>query len=186
MHEKENILDILKKAKEALAEENSFLMKDLSDRTVHSASIYQDPDNIAIAVLIYSLSKIIERRKYRTYKDWKKFIAHNSKVIKKLIAALEQDNEILFKEEIQHLRRHIDTLSEDFRQQIQSVFRRAEVNKASKIYEHGISMQRTANLLGITVWELAEYAGGTGMNGGKLSITLPEVERIKKAWEMFK
>ncbi len=185
MHEKENILNILKETKIALEKEDATTMKHLSDQTIHTASIYQDPDNIVIAVLVYSLSKITERRTYRRYKSWKEFMKRYTTCIDNSITSLEKDNESAFRKEMKHIRKHIKSLSGDFKKQIQEVFRRAEVNKASRIYEHGISMQRTADLLGVSVWELAEYTGGTGISEVKLNITLAEKERIKLAQEIF-
>ena len=66
MQEKENILRIFKETKEAIEQEDNIKLKELSDQTIHTASMSQDPDNIAVAVIIYSLSKIIEREEY----DW--------------------------------------------------------------------------------------------------------------------
>ena len=60
------------------------------------------------------------------------------------------------------------------------------INKASRIYEHGISMQRTAELLGISEWELSEYAGRTGISDVNLSITMDIKTRIEKAMELFR
>ena len=65
MQEKENVIDILEKTKSAVEREDILLLKDLSNRTIHTASIYADSDNIAVAVAVYSLSKILERKKYR-------------------------------------------------------------------------------------------------------------------------
>jgi hypothetical protein len=45
-------------------------------------------------------------------------------------------------------------------------------------------MQQTAKLLGISVWELAEYAGQTGIGDVNLSITLSEKDRIKALEEL--
>ena len=59
------------------------------------------------------------------------------------------------------------------------------IKKASRIYEHGISMQKTAKLLGISIWELAEYSGQTGISNVNLSITLDVKERIKNAMEFL-
>lgn len=185
MHEKENMLNILKKTETALNEEDASKLKELSDQTVHTATVYQDPENIAIAVIIYSLSKLIERRKYRKHKDWKQFIKHYEKSIAKAITFLEQDNERELRKEIKHLRRHMYKLSKNFKKQIQDVFRKAEINKASRIYEHGISMQRTSDLLGISIWELAEYAGATAIAEQELAITMPEAERIKTTQAFF-
>ena len=71
------------------------------------------------------------------------------------------------------------------RNYIKDVFRKAEINKASRIYEHGISMQKTAELLGISIFELAEYAGSTGIGDVNLSITKDIGERIKIAKEIL-
>ena len=37
-------------------------IKLLSNHVIHNASVFQDEDSISIAILIYSLSKIIERK----------------------------------------------------------------------------------------------------------------------------
>ena len=37
-------------------------LRELSNHTIHNASIFQDEDSVSIAILIYSLSKVIERR----------------------------------------------------------------------------------------------------------------------------
>ncbi|MEM2462826.1 MAG: hypothetical protein QXD71_01515, partial [Candidatus Pacearchaeota archaeon] len=63
---------------------------------------------------------------------------------------------------------------------------KAAINKASRIYEHGISRAETARLLGITQWELAEYVGLTGIADTDLSITLPIEKRIKLAESLFR
>ena len=64
MQEKENILKILQGAKEAIRAKDVLKLKQLSNQTNNTASRTQDPDNISIAVLVYSLSKIIERKDY--------------------------------------------------------------------------------------------------------------------------
>ena len=46
-------------------------------------------------------------------------------------------------------------------------------------------MQKTAKLLGISIWELAEYSGQTGISNVNLSITLDVKERIKNAMEFL-
>lgn len=185
MREKENILDIMKKAKEAVDGDNSNIMLDLSNRTIHTASIYQDPQSISLAVIIYSLSKIIERRNYREYSDWQTFIQRVSECLEKSIKYVENNNEKKFLKELLHIRKRVDKLSPDFKKQVEEVFRKAEINKASRLYEHGISMQKTAELLGVSIWELAEYAGSTGISEVKLNITMPESERIRIALDLF-
>ena len=46
-------------------------------------------------------------------------------------------------------------------------------------------MEKTSKLLGITLWELAEYAGQTGIADVNLGVTMPIKQRIKLAEEIF-
>ncbi len=184
--EKQHILQILKEAKSAIRQNNNVKLKELSNKTIHTASIEQDPNSIALAVIIYSLSKIIERKKFSYYKEWPDFYKTYIGSIDEAIKALQEDKEEKFKEKINEIIKKIGKLSGKFKKYIQDVFRKAKINKASRLYEHGISMEQTAKLLGITIWELAEYAGQTGISDVNLSVTLPIKQRIKYAEEMFK
>ena len=185
MQEKENILRIFEETKEAIEKEDGVKLKELSNQTIHTASSSQDPDNIAVAVIVYALSKIIERKDYRKYPGWDDFYKRIILAIKSLIITLRKDDEKKFKEDLDLIRKAINKLSGKLKIYIKDVFRKASVNKASRIYEHGISMEKTASLLGITMFELAEYAGQTGISDAPESKTLGVKSRIKLAMEMF-
>ncbi|MDO8622869.1 MAG: hypothetical protein Q7R52_01375 [archaeon] len=186
MQERNNILLILEQTKEAMKSEDVAKLSELSNRTIHTASITQDPDNITIAVIVYSLSKIIERKKYQKYEEWNKFYNAYDSTIDRAIESVKQNNEVRLRKYIELLRKAIDSLSGDLKTYIQDVFRKASINKASRIYEHGISMEKTASLLGITMWELASYAGSQpGISDLDLSRTVDVKTRLKIASEMF-
>jgi len=186
MQEKNHILKILKKTQESLQKKDYIRIKSLSDKIIHQASTEQDPDIISLAIIIYSLSKLIERESYKTEKNWNKFYSDYIKNIKDMIQALEKNNLEKFRYEIESNRILIEKLSGKLKQFIEDVFRKARVNKASKIYEHGISMEKTAKILGITIWELTEYAGQTKTGDINLAVTIPIEKRIKIAEEIFK
>lgn len=185
MEEKEHILNVLKKVRTAFKNEDYIEIKNLSDNVIHGCSVDQDPDCIAVAVVIYSLSKLIERESYKTEKQWPKFFKEYLKNIDDAILALEKDDTETFRNEIIQIRELIENLSGGLKRHINYVFRKAQINKASKIYEHGISMEKTAKILGISIWELAEYAGKTGIGDVNLGITMPIKQRIKQAEEAF-
>ena len=161
--EKENILNILEETKKAFQEKDIIKLKELSNKTIHSASIDQDDISIAIAVIVYSLSKIIERPNYRQYPGWNNFLKKFITNIDKAIDSLRKNNIILLKKHIKEIEKLIDKLTGNLKMHIKQVFEKAKINKASRIYEHGISMEKTSKLLGISVFELAEYAGKTGI-----------------------
>ena len=105
--------------------------------------------------------------------------------IDNVIIAITKKDEKKLRENLSLIRRAIGKLSGKLKTYIQEVFRRASINKASRIYEHGVSMERTANLLGVTMFELSEYAGQTGISDVSLSKTLGVKKRLKFAMEMF-
>ena len=186
MEERGNVLRILKETKKALHVEDVFRIKEMSNQTIHTASIDQDSDNVAIAVIVYSLSKILERKDYQKYPGWKKFYKSFVEFIDKAIVAVSNEEDKKLREYLALIRRAIGKLSGKLKIYIQDVFQKAKINKASRIYEHGISMERTASLLGITMFELSEYAGKTGIPDVPLANTFEVKKRLKLAMEMFK
>jgi len=186
MQEKENILRILQEAKAAIRDNDSIKLKELSNQTIHTASITQDADNIAVAVAVYSLSKIVERKEYTSFAGWKEFYRTILSCIDNSINAIKKKDDKKLKESLMDIRKTVSKLSGKLKSYIQDVFRKAEINKASKIYEHGISMEKTASLLGITMFELASYAGQKLDGAVSLSKTMDIKMRIKTAEEFFK
>ena len=48
--------------------------------------------------------------------------------------------------------------------EIKEIFEKSRINKGSIIHEHGISIGRVSELLGISKWELVNYIGKTGVH----------------------
>jgi hypothetical protein len=185
MKERVHILETLRKVEKALEKKNYLKIKSLSNHIIHHSSIHQEPDIISLAVILYSLSKLLEREAYKEYKSWPEFYNNYITHLKKAVNGLEIDNIKVFRNEIDLIRKLIQKLSGDLKFHIDTVFRRAKINKASRIYEHGISMEKTAKILGISQWELAEYVGKTGIANVNLGVTMPLKKRIKIAEEIF-
>ena len=185
MEEREHILEVLKETKKALKNQNYIKIKYLSNEVVHNSSIHQDPDIISLAVILYSLSKLIEREHYKEYANWQNFYRDYLKGIDVLIKTIEKDDIESFREEINYVTKLINSLTGNLKIYIADVFGKAKINKASGIYEHGISMETTAKILGISVWELAEYSGQTKIADINLSVTMPLIKRIKLAEDIF-
>jgi hypothetical protein len=183
--EGENILEILKQTKDAIRAHNTFMLKELSNRTIHTASIYQDTDSITVAVIVYSLSKIFERSDYSFYRGWSIFTKIVNYSLEKSIEAIEDDDTKSFREHLTNIRKAVDKLSGNLKSSIEDVFRKATINKASRLYEHGISLEQTANILGVSLFELSDYTGKTGISDVPLSVTMPMEKRLKMAWEFL-
>jgi len=185
MEEAEHKIQVLEGTKQAIEEKDSYALRNLSNQTVHCASAHQDGGSILTAVLIYSLSKLIERRDYEKIKDWPQLTKKISALFTEAIKFAMQNDEKEYEDCLQRARKTLEGASIDLKKYIQEVIKKAEINKASRIYEHGISMGQTAKLLGLTTWELAEYTGQSKLNEARYTHTLSESERAKTALEFF-
>ena len=185
MQERENVLRIFKETKKAVSIGDSAQIRNLSNQTNNTAALTNDPDNIAAAVVVYALGKIVERQDYSKLTGWKKFYEVYLSTIDKIIDSIENKDDVAYEKNIRKIREAIESLSGKLKLYIQEVFRKASINKASKLYEHGISMEKTASLLGISLFEIADYAGS------KETLDIPKTNqidiraRIKMAMEMF-
>ena len=180
-----HIIEVLDSTLVALKDEDAAKLKALSNETIHNASVYQDPGNISVAVLVYALSKLIERSDFKQIKNWNKFIKKINLFFSLAISALKQDNFNKYEDYLAQARKSINSISINLKPYIEEVLRKASINKASKIYEHGISLGQTAKILGITQWELSEYAGQTRAPDISYDITLDVQKRAKLAMEFF-
>ncbi len=186
-HIKDNIIRILNKTIDSIKEEDIKKIRDLSNETVHDATVYQDEYSITTAVLIYALSKIYERDfQYAKLKGWQFFCIDCFK-------GLEIARNKLVNNDIQGfdtaLKKYINTLEKldpKLRLYIKEIFRRSKITKASRLYEHGLSVGRTAELLGITKFEVMDYIGKTYIADVKENTTIKPLERLNFARGLFK
>ncbi|OIO43179.1 hypothetical protein AUJ63_00875 [Candidatus Pacearchaeota archaeon CG1_02_35_32] len=185
MIERLHVIKLLKQAKKAALDQDVLELKSLSDQTIHSVSIYQDEDNMLAAIFIYALAKLIERKEKYSGDDFAKYLKLFLHAIDNSISCIDKDFCEEFKGYISSMLRESEKLPGEFKEDVKFVFRKARINKASKVYEHGISMEKTAKLLGISQWELAEYVGPMGASEYPQSRTLDVKKRVKRAMEFF-
>jgi len=187
MQEKENILKILEGTKASIQKGDATTINNLSNQTTNTIALTHDSDNIAIAVVIYSISKLLERPDYQKLPGWNEFYNTIFKGIDNIITSIKSNDEAKIKEDIGCLRKSLIKVNGNLKKYIEDVFRKASINKASKLYEHGISMEKTARLLGITMFELASYSGQKEqVSETPIAKEIDVKSRIKLAMEMFR
>jgi hypothetical protein len=194
MKEVGNILRILRQAKKFIEEDNAYELKGLSNETVHAATISQDADNIVVAVLVYSIGKVLERDHYREMEGWAEFYDSVTKNLGLAIKSQsprddsgEPDKESIKNTRIYlgRIRNSLNKIEGDLGRYIKDVFKKAEINKAFKLYEHGLSTEKTAELLGVSLWDMASYIGQSHIGDAKIAITMPAAARVKIAEDIF-
>jgi len=172
-----DIIALLKDTVKALEMNDIVLVRDLSNNIIHNASIFQDEHSISTAVIIYSLSKIIHRESYVDVRI--------INILNKAIDHLQKQQIGKYENDIKKLIKQISNTDSKLDLYIQHVMDQAHVKKASKVYEHGISLGQTAYLLGISQWELMKYIGHTKISE-EFRDNVTVKSRITFARELFK
>jgi len=85
---------------------------------------------------------------------------------------------------VKHLIKALAKHDARFEMFIEDVIEQANVKKGSKLYEHGISIGRAAEILGISEWELMEYIGKTTIADFKKE-KIDILERMEFAGSLF-
>ena len=158
---KEDILSIVNQSIEILRTKETadyIALSELSNHTIHDASIYQDEDSISIAIAVYAMAKIVQRCS-ETNVDYPKFVP----LLESAKKALEADNHVGYDAAIKSLFTMISSVDKRIKLYVQEVLDKARLKKGSKIAEHGLSIARAADLMGLSRWELMDYVGKTAV-----------------------
>ena len=129
MEERENVLRILEETKEAIKLDNTAKIKELSNQTTNTASLTQDPDNIAIAVMVYSLGKILERQNYKSLRGWEVFYRVIISALDRAINDVRNKNDKEFRKDFELIRKAINKLSGKLKKYVEDVLEGLKLTK---------------------------------------------------------
>jgi hypothetical protein len=163
---KKDILTVLAGAIDALKQQNYQDLSALSNQVIHNAAIYQDEDSLAVAVLIYALGKVVQR-----FCEQGKVCPNLAPQLETMDGLLAQDKVQEFRDALKSIIADIAKLDEKLHLYIEEVLEKARLKKGSKLHEHGLSIARAAEMLGISQWELMSYVGQT---------SIPDVHNMKE------
>ncbi|MEM2916389.1 MAG: hypothetical protein QXT19_03480 [Candidatus Woesearchaeota archaeon] len=175
---KKDILEVLDEVLKSLKAEDHHALLDLSNHVIHDASIFQDDDSVSFAVIIYAISKIVHR-----CIDEKIPVPKFESQLQEAKDALELGKEDVYRTVVRRIFEEVRKLDEKTGLYVTEVLDQARIKKAGKMTEHGISLARTAEILGISQWELQDYFGKTQIPEHELGV--PVKQRLKTARSWF-
>jgi hypothetical protein len=182
---RERIIDVLARARSEFKHLDATGLINTSDLTIHFASLEQDPNATSVAVMVYCLAKIVERRAYRETKGWEKFTRKVLGHLESAEKALIHGNENSYVENVKAILKTCGQIDHKFSKHITEVIISAKVKKGSDVYRQGISLGQAAEMMGITPWELRDYVGHTRIADIDPLITKTAKRRIKEARRIF-
>lgn len=156
---KKDIIEVLKNVKKSLEKGDGDKILEWSDHIIHSASIYQDENTIALAVITYALGKTL--KKMPQIAKTGKFCILCSEYINDAMLSARNDEWVNYHEALEKMTQDILRIDKEYSHHLEYVLSAAKLKKGSKMVAHGISIGRVAETLGITQWELMGYIGGS-------------------------
>lgn len=182
---RKDILDILRDSIRAIKRDDIVQLRELSDHTLHSSTIYQEEETTAIAVLIYSLFKIYEKQGLRNDNEWPNFNANVLKLLENAYESFIKADVAQYRINIKKLFESISKFEKSFGKFVTEVIENSKIKKGEKLIEHGLSIGRTAEMLGISRWDLMSYLGVTDY-AEKEPETITVKDRLKAAERLFR
>ncbi|MCW1301116.1 MAG: hypothetical protein QW507_00665 [Candidatus Nanoarchaeia archaeon] len=185
--ERRDIVQMLNEARTLLQAGKINELKDCSNKVIHSMTIYQDKYATNAAVIVYAISKTLERWKLKQEeRELSAFVREMKEELEKLSSLLERGEFEEFLIECGKVRGKIAQVDSHFSDYMEEVLHKARLKKASKVYEHGLSIGKAAELLGLSEWELMQYAGKTKVHDVDESKIKDLRKRLKELEEIFK
>ncbi len=157
---------ILEKPEESDIEE----LKKLSDHSIEDVAVHKDLDVISVTVLIYSLYKIIPSLSKDNYSQVLNLLGEASK-------SIQGKNFGQYNQSIKNLFTIVEQKGSGVREHLSTVMQAARIKKGTVLLQHGLSIGQAAGLMGLSNWDLQQYAAKTTAYE-PISQTLD----IKKRW----
>ncbi len=152
-------------------------LKDLSNHAIEDVALYKDLDVISITVFIYSIYKIIQQLNPVDYQR----IVQELKIAKQ---ALDKNNFKSYNQSIRRLYHIINKSSSKTKEHLQDVMQAARIKKSTALLEKGLSIGQAAGLMGLSNWDLQQYAAKTTALEMRTQ-SMPATLRLQKAFAIF-
>lgn len=177
---KKEILEILSKTINVLEvkeEKDIEELKGISDQAVEGVALHKDLDIISVTVLVYSLYKIAKRISSKDYQG----ILKELKFAKD---ALEQGNLGKYNRGIKLVYNAVRKCNAKIKEHLQDVMHAARIKKGAVLLQKGLSLGQAAGLMGLSNWDLQQYAGKTIVTESRHE-AVPAKKRIITAFKIF-
>lgn len=152
-------------------------LKILSDHAIEDIAVQKDLELVSVTVLLYSIYKVISCMQASSY----------DQLLQELGTAktsLEQRNLGKYNSSIKKSYEIIRTCDTKVKEHLNDVMHAARIKKGATLLQRGLSIGQAAGLMGLSNWDLQQYAGKTTALDQHTE-KIPADERLKKALQLF-
>ncbi len=152
-------------------------LRQLSDHAIEHVAAYKDLDIISVTVLIYSIYKAFSCFAPNDYADLIKELENARKFL--------QTNQFgKYNQSIKKLYEIVRRCSNKTKEHLQDVLHAARIKKGTVLLSKGLSIGQAAGLMGLSNWDLQQYAGRTTALGNG-AVAFSAKKRLQQALEIF-
>lgn len=153
-------------------------LKSLSDHAIEDVALHKDLDLISVTVLIYSLYKMCGGL---AAVDYNSIVAE----LRNAQQTLQQGNLSKYNRSIKTLYVLVQRCNVKVQEHLQDVMQAARIKKGTALLEKGLSIGQAAGLMGLSNWDLQQYAAKT-VALAQHAESIPAAKRLKTAFSIFK
>ncbi len=152
-------------------------LKTLSDHSIEDIAVQKDLELVSVTVLLYSIYKVVSCMEEKNYDQLLQEL-QNAKI------SLEQRNLGKYNGSIKKLYELIRKCNAQVKEHLNDVMHAARIKKGATLLQRGLSIGQAAGLMGLSNWELQQYAGkSTALD--QHTEKIPAQNRMKKALQLF-
>lgn len=166
-NEQISLVRLLKRINVLFKEKDIKGLRRLSDILIQDSSVMQDDYMISLAIVIYTLSKILEKEQFESQSSWSSFYKSILKNLNLLSKNMEKSEFEKYKQNMNNLILEIKRIDMKASTYIEELMKSSKIKKGSNLYGYGLSLGRAAQLLGISKWELMGYLGNVELKEQK-------------------
>jgi len=182
---RKEVIAALAEAIAAVRERRDADLHDISNHVLHAIVLYQDKNIVDVAVAIYALDKILETEKYRKRRLMRPFVKEVLQQLGSAKLKLAANDDAGFAAAINGIFETIKKFTKQIRFFIDDLVHYARIKKASKLYEHGLSLGKAAELAGVSKWELMPAIGETATHEQFMVPPEKNLKRAQAAQKLF-
>ena len=131
-------------------------LKVLSNHAIEDVAAHKDLDVISLTVLIYSIYKVVNCLNDQDYKDI-------LLLLEKSENSLVRGNLGKYNSHIKKLFQIVEGCNAKVKEHLQDVMQAAKIKKGTILLEKGLSIGQAAGLMGLSNWDLQQYASKTNV-----------------------
>ena len=149
----------------------------LSEHAIGDIALYKDLELVSVTVLLYSVYKIGASLGVKEYQS----------IVKELRIAydsLHQGNLGRYNHAIQNLFAIVRKSNAKIKEHLDDVMQAARIKKGTALLQRGLSIGQAAGVMGLSNWDLQEYAGKTTALEQHTE-KIPGDKRVKIAFKLF-